>query len=120
MLRKIVITEEEKETISNQHDDIDRNLLTFLLRRADKKERNIGDDDHPIKVIEISFSDLPGYGFNSFSNRKDMERRIIQMLEENEIADLGEYNPNFLDKNRQKIIRTIRFFLNFIIPKRQS
>ena len=118
MLRKIVITEEEKDSISNQHDDIDRTLLNFLLRRVEKKERKIGDDEYSFNVTEISFRDLPGYGFNSFSNRKDMERRIIQMLEENEVTDIGRYNTNFLDKNRQKIIKTIRFFLNFIMPKR--
>jgi hypothetical protein len=118
MLRKIVITEEEKDNISNQHDDIDRTLLNFLLRRVEKKERKIGDDEYSFNVTEISFMDPPGYGFNSFSNRKDMERRIIQMLEENEVADIGRYNTNFLDKNRQKIIKTIRFFLNFIMPKR--
>jgi hypothetical protein len=118
MLRKIVITEEEKDNISNQHDDIDRTLLNFLLRRVEKKERKIGDDEYSFNVTEISFMDLPGYGFNSFSNRKDMERKIINMLEENEITDLGSYNQYSLDTNRQKIIKTIRKFLNFIMPKR--
>lgn len=118
MSTKILITEEEKKEISNSYDDIDRKLMTFLLRRAEKKERQIGDDEYPINVIEISFIDLPGYGFNSFSNRKDMERKIINMLEENEITDLGSYNQYSLDTNRQKIIKTIRKFLNFIMPKR--
>ena len=119
MLHNILITEEEKNEISNNHDDIDRKLMTFLLRRAEKKERQIGDDEYPINVIEISFNGIPGYGFNSFSNRKDMERRIINMLEEEEVINLGEYNLNVLDTNRQKTIKTIRQFLNFIIPKRQ-
>ena len=33
MVRKILITEEEKTEISNSYDDIDRKLMTFLLRR---------------------------------------------------------------------------------------
>jgi hypothetical protein len=118
MTRKILITEDEKTNISNQHSEIDSKLMNFLLRRVEKKERNIGDDEYPINVIEISFMGLPGYGFNSFSNRKDMERRIIEMLEENDITDLGEYNPNILDIDRQKVIKTIRAFLNFIMPKK--
>ena len=118
MVRKILITEDEKTNISDQHSEIDSKLMNFLLRRVEKKERQIGDDEYPINVIEISFIDLPGYGFNSFSNRKDMERRIINMLEEEEISNLGEYNPNVLDTDRQKVIRTIRVFLNFIMPKK--
>jgi hypothetical protein len=120
MLRKILITEEENNEISNSYDDIDRKLMTFLLRRVEKKERQIGDDEYPLNVIEISFNGIPGYGFNSFSNRKDMERRIINMLEEEGVTNLGDYNPSTLDTDRQKIIKTIRQFLNFVMPKRQQ
>lgn len=118
MLNKILITEEEKNEISNSHDDIDRKLMTFLLRRVEKIERKIGDDEWSMNVTEVSFNGLPGYGFNSFSNRKDMERKIINMLEEEEITNLGDYNPSILDTDRQKVIKTIRAFLNFIMPKR--
>jgi hypothetical protein len=119
MSTKILITEEEKNEISNSYDDIDRKLMTFLLRRAEKKERQIGDDEYPLKVIEVSFIDLPGYGFNSFSNRKDMERNIINMLYENDIVGDEVYDfKNELDTNRQKIVKTIRAFLNFILPKK--
>jgi hypothetical protein len=117
MVRKILITEDEKNNISNQHSEIDSKLMNFLLRRVEKKERNIGDDEHPINVIEISFRELPEYGFNNFRNRKEMERNIIEMLYENDIIDnifeLEETNPK-----RVKIIKTIRVFLNFIMPKR--
>jgi hypothetical protein len=47
-----------------------------------------------------------------------MERKIINMLEEEEVTNLGDYNPSTLDTNRQKVIKTIRQFLNFIMPKR--
>ena len=46
-----------------------------------------------------------------------MERNIIEMLYENDIIDnifeLEESNPE-----RVKIIKTIRAFLNFIMPKK--
>jgi hypothetical protein len=117
MTRKILITEDEKNNISNQHSEIDSKLMNFLLRRVEKKERNVGDDEHPINVIEISFRELPGYGFNNFINRKEMERNVIEMLYENDTIDnifeLEETNPK-----RVKIIKTIRAFLNFIMPKK--
>jgi len=120
MVRKILITEDETNNISDQHSEIDRKLMTFLLRRVEKKERKIGyGDEYSFTIIEISFSDLPGYGFNTFSNRKDMERNIINMLYENDIVGDEVYDfKNELDTNRQKIVKTIRSFLNFILPKK--
>jgi len=117
MVRKVLITEEEKNDISDQYNDIDRSILNFLLRRLEKKERQIGEDP-PMNVIEISFKGLPGYGFNNFHGRKSMEKKVIDMLTDKEVIDLGEYNPSTLDTNRQKVIKTIRQFLNFVMPKR--
>jgi len=117
MVRKFLITEDEKNNISSQHSEIDGKLMNFLLRRVEKKERNVGDEEHPINVIEIYFRELPGYGFNNFRNRKEMERNVIEMLYENDTIDnifeLEETNPK-----RVKIIKTIRAFLNFIMPKK--
>jgi hypothetical protein len=119
MVRKILITEDETNNISDQHSEIDRKLMTFLLRRVEKKERQIGDDEYAFTIIEISFSDLPGYGFNTFSSRKDMERNMINMLYENDVIGDEVYDfKNELDTNRQKIVKTIRAFLNFILPKK--
>ena len=117
MVRKVLITEEEKNNISDQYNDIDRSILNFLLRRLEKKERQIGEDP-PMNVIEISFKGLPGYGFNNFHGRKSMEKKVIDMLTDKEVIDLGEYSPNILDVNRQKMVKTVRNFLNFIMPKR--
>ena len=119
MLHKILITEEEKNEISNSYDDIDRKLMTFLLRRVEKKERKIGiDDEYPINVIEITFSDLPGHGFNSFASKKEMEKKIIDMLYENDIIDYWLYDLDQQDPKRVKTIKTVRTFLNFIMPKK--
>ena len=41
-----------------------------------------------------------------------MTRTILNMLEDDNVINLGDYNPNVLDKDRQKVIRTIRYFLN--------
>lgn len=118
-MKRFLITEDEKTNISDQHSEIDRKLMNFLLRRVEKKERQIGyGDEYAFTVIEISFSDLPGYGFNTFSSRKDMERKTLEMLEENDIVDLGGYNPGVLDTDRQKLVKTVRAFLNFIMPRK--
>lgn len=117
-MSKIFLFESEKEEISKKHDDIDRSVLNFLLRRTVVTDKQIGDDDYPIKFSEVRFEGLPGFGFSTFNNRKEMERNIIEMLEEKEVINLGEYNPSVLDTNRQKIIKTIRYFLNFILPKK--
>jgi hypothetical protein len=117
-MKKFFITEGEKTEISNKHEEIDRKILNFLLRRGNVTEKQIGDDEHPIKFSEVRFEGLPGFGFSTFNNRKDMEKSIIEMLEEKEVINLGEFNPNVLDTDRQKIIKTIRYFLNFILPKK--
>jgi len=121
-MRKIILTENEADNIKSQHDDIDRNLMNFLLRRIQVNKRQIGDmwkDIEPMTVTEYTFLELPGYGFNSFSSKKDMEKKIINMLYENDRVGEEVYEfKNELDKNRQKIVRTIRSFLNFILPKK--
>ena len=118
----MLISEEEKNEIKSQHDDIDRNLMNFLLRRIQVNEKQIGsmwEDIEPMTVTEYTFLELPGYGFNSFSSKKDTEKKIINMLYENDRVGEEVYEfKNELDKNRQKIIKTIRSFLNFILPKK--
>jgi hypothetical protein len=47
-----------------------------------------------------------------------MERKTLEMLEENDIVDLGGYNPGVLDTDRQKLVKTVRAFLNFIMPRK--
>jgi hypothetical protein len=98
-----------------QLDEIDKKLYNFLLRRIRINERNIGgytDDDNPIKVKEYSFEDLPGYGFNTFHTKREMERFIVDMLWEEGIINIYPYSKNEQDPERVKIIKTIRHFLN--------
>ena len=117
MLNKVLISEEEKNEISNSYDDIDRKLMNLLLRRVSVNETKIGDDEYPINIIEIRFANFPGYGFTTFISKKEMERSIFTMLYENDIVEdideMDERNPE-----RVKIVKTIRQFLNFILPKK--
>jgi UTP-glucose-1-phosphate uridylyltransferase len=117
MLNKILITEEEKNEISNSYDDIDRRIMNLLLRRVNVNEKQIGSEEDPIKFIEVRFTDFSGYGFTNFMSKKDMERSIFTMLYENDVVEdideMDERNPE-----RVRIVKTIRQFLNFILPKK--
>ena len=120
-MKRFLLSEEEKNDIKSQHDDIDRKLMTFLLRRHKIEERELGDDwedIEPIKVTEYTFEGYPGYGFNSFASKKEMEKKIIDMLYENDILDNWTYDLDQQDTKRVKTIKTIRKFLDFILPKK--
>jgi hypothetical protein len=125
-MKRIFLTEEEKDDISKKHDDIDRKLMNFLLRRYSVKEKTLpktpffdpdDDDLPPISWTEVNFVDFPGYGLSSYMSRKDMEWRLLNMLEEAEKLNTDDFRGNRgFDADRQKKMKTIRTFLNFVLP----
>ena len=123
---KILINENEKGQISSQHEEIDRSLFNFLMRRIKKETKNIHqgfgtnyefEDFEPLSVTEYTFDGFPGFGFNTFNNKKQIERKIIEMLiEETDLVGDWFFGPeNVNNPERQKFMRTIRKFLNFIL-----
>ena len=117
---KIIINENEKDQISSQHEEIDRLLLNFLLRRIKVVEREFGRewvDMEPLKSTEYSFEGFPGFGFNNFNSKKQMELKIVEMLvEETDMVGEWFFGPNNVNNpERQKFMKTIRNFLNFIL-----
>lgn len=154
-MRKIHLRESDKKDISNQYQDIDRNMFLFLLRRIKIEERELTsflDDKEeikrlrfeieklekeeqteenkskleklkkelklllPLKVIEYSFEGYPGFGFNSYRTKKQMEKNILELLDETNFYT-DQYEVGSLNVERQKVIKTVRAFLNFILPK---
>jgi len=97
-----------KKILKEETQDIDTTILNFLKRRASKTKHKIYDD------TEITWVQFVGteYNFNTFRSKKEMTRTILDMLEDDNVINLGDYNPNVLDKDRQKVIRTIRYFIN--------
>jgi len=93
--------------------NIDKDIFNFLRRRGETKSQVLGKDDYAITVYVISF-DIKGekYAFNNYMSKKELTYKIINMLEENEAISLGEYNPNIFDENRQKVVQTVRFYLD--------
>ena len=102
--------------ILREESEIDTSILNFLRRHSKIDERDIGDDDHPIRVKSVSF-DVGGdwYSISSFMSKKDMKNKILRMLEDNDITRLGEYNAGVLDTDKQKVVRTIKEFINVVM-----
>lgn len=108
-IRRII--KEESEELS-----IDKSILNFLRRHSKIETRDIGDDDHPIKIKSVHF-DIGGdwYNISSFMSKKEMKYKIQRMLDDNNIINLGEFNPTVLDTDKQKVVRTIKEFINVVM-----
>lgn len=115
------IKENEKKSISSQHEEFDSNILNFLMRRINVEKRKLGGnfgDFEPLTTIEYSFNGFPGHGFNSYQSRSYWEKVVIELLEvaeiipEDWVGDIKVENPE-----RQKIIRTIRKFIKNVVIK---
>ena len=125
-MKRIFLTEEEKDDLSKKHEDIDRTIYNFFLRRYKVEEKTLprstffdpdDDDLPPISWKEVNFVDFPGYGLSSFMSRKDMEWRLLNMLEEAEKLNTDDFRGNRgFDADRQKKMKTIRKFLNLVLP----
>jgi hypothetical protein len=94
-------------------DNIDQHIYNFLRRRHEVKEKVLGEDDYAITVYTLIF-DIKGemYSFNNYMSKKQLTYKIIQMLEESDTISLGEYDPRIFDENRQKVVSTVRYFLD--------
>jgi hypothetical protein len=102
-MKRIILTEEEKDELSKKHEDIDRKLMNFLLRRHKVEEKTLPrstffdpDDDDllPLSWKEVHFVDFPRYGLSSYMSRKDMEWRLLNMLEDAEKLNTDEFRGN--------------------------
>lgn len=119
-----------REILKEETDMLDKSILNFLRRRGESKVQKFGDD---FEVQTVSFfipyrnQELENpnqetekgewYNLTSFMSKKDMTYRIFNMLEESQTISLGEYNPRVLNTDRQKVIKTIRFYIDTIFKK---
>ena len=125
-MKRIFLTEEEKDDLSKKHEDIDRKIYNFLLRRYTVEEKTLPkssffdpdeDDLPPLSWTEVYFVDFPRYGLSSYMSRKDMEWMLLNMLEYAKKLNTDDFRGNQgFDANRQKTMKTIRTFLNFVLP----
>ena len=125
-MKRIFLTEEEKDDLSKKHEEIDRNLMNFLLRRYSIEEKTFPktsffdpdeDDLPPLSWKEVHFVQFPRHSLSSYMSRKDMEWMILNMLEEAEKLNTDDFRGNKgFDSDRQKKMKTIRKFLNLVLP----
>jgi uncharacterized protein (UPF0262 family) len=98
-----------KHILKEETEEIDRNVMNFLLRRYEINEVNIDDE---IKYKEIYFKvDDDYYGISTWDDKKRQIRKILDMLQENNVIEPVNNYSNQNDPYRQKVIRTIKKFL---------
>lgn len=96
---------------------VDLKILQFLVRHINVEEKTLSDDpEFVLKVKSYKFNGLPGYSYNSFNTKKQIEYRIYEMLYENNITNIELTNERKkdYDKEQQRLIKTIRVFLKYI------
>jgi hypothetical protein len=98
-----------KHILKEETEEIDRNVMNFLLRRYEINEVNI-DDNIKYKEIYFKVGD-EYYGVSMWDNKKRQVRVILNMLNENNVIDPINNFANENDPYRQKIVRTIKKFL---------
>ena len=95
-MRKIHLRESDKKDISNQHQDIDRNMFLFLLRRIKIEERElIAIDVVNNLIIEVVIKNSDG----KITTPKEAQEKIddAKNLEESEYEAFSAYINNGMD-----------------------
>jgi hypothetical protein len=98
-----------KHILKEETEEIDRNVMNFLLRRYQINGVNV-EGGSKFKEIYFKVGD-EYYGVSMWDNKKRQVRVILNMLDENNVIDLVNNFANENDPYRQKIVRTIKKFL---------
>jgi hypothetical protein len=102
-----------RHILKEETEDIDKNVMNFLIRRYEVKEINI-DDQIRFKKVYFKVDD-DYYNIGTFDNKKRQIRLILNMLEENNVIEPVDNFSNENDPYRQKIVRTIKRFLEQVM-----
>jgi hypothetical protein len=102
-----------KHILKEETEEIDQKVMNFLLRRYEVKEYNSYDQIRFKKVFFKVGDEV--YGIGTFDNKKRQIRLILNMLEENNVIEPVDNFSNENDPYRQKIVRTIKRFLEQVM-----
>jgi hypothetical protein len=102
-----------KHILKEETEEIDQKVMNFLLRRYEVKEYNSYDQIRFKKVFFKAGDEV--YGIGTFDNKKRQIRLILNMLEENNVIEPVDNFSNENDPYRQKIVRTIKRFLEQVM-----
>ena len=102
-----------RHILKEETEDIDKNVMNFLMRRYEVKEINIDDQ---IRFKQVFFKvDDEFYNIGTFDNKKRQVRLILNMLEDNNVTEPIDNFSNENNPYRQKVIRTIKKFLSHVM-----
>ncbi len=90
---------------------MDSNILNFLRRRYEISKIEIAGTE----VIQLYFNNGEVI-INSLQNRKQMELKILYYLEDNGYIDMNTFFSNERSPEMVSVIRTVRKFLNEVMP----
>jgi hypothetical protein len=102
-----------RNILKEETEEIDQKVMNFLLRRYEVKEYNSYDQIRFKKVFFKVGDEV--YGIGTFDNKKRQIRLILNMLEENNVIEPVDNFSNENDPYRQKIVRTIKRFLEQVM-----
>jgi hypothetical protein len=98
-----------KHILKEETEELDLRVWTFLTRRYEVNELNLGDN---LKFKEIYFKVGDDYyGISMWDDKKRQIKKILDMLQENNVIEPINNFANENDPYRQKIVRTIKKFL---------
>ena len=102
-----------RHILKEETEDIDKNVMNFLMRRYEIKEFNNHDQ---VRFKKVYFKvDDDYYGIGTFDNKKRQVRLILNMLEDNNVTEPIDNFSNENNPYRQKVIRTIKKFLSHVM-----
>jgi len=109
----MTIKESIRKVLSEETEENEQKVMNFLLRRFSTFEKDLGEGGHPTMYKRITFEiDGEFYIINTFQNKTEQTQKIYNMLVDNNVIKPIEFYGTTLDPYRQKIIRTIKRFLN--------
>jgi len=101
------------QRVNESEEDPTNKILTFLRRRYEVNEVNIGDNIN-FKNINFKVGD-DYYGFSTWDSKKKQVRTILNMLEENNIIDPLNFQIQELNPYNQKVVKAVKQFLSSVI-----
>jgi hypothetical protein len=105
-----------RHILKEEIEDIDKKVMNFLVRRYSVEEKDIGWEDHPIIIKTINFNiNNERWGISNFQNKITQVQQIFDMLIDSNVIEPIELYGKSLDPYRQKVIRTIKRFLNQVM-----
>ena len=103
-----------RHILKEETEDIDKNVMNFLMRRYKVEEINI-DDQIRFKRVFFKLDNELYAAITTFDNKKRQVRLILNMLEDNNVTEPIDNFSNENNPYRQKVIRTIKMFLSKVM-----